>query len=72
MVKFVSSVLYCNMHAMISNFKKSSVRFIVAIFCCFPLVSCTSKSEKIIALAEGNNSNQVPEKIDFTFHVKIL
>ena len=70
MVKFVSSVLYCNMHAMISNFKKSSVRFIVAIFCCVALVSCTSKSEKTIALAEGDNNNQVPKKIDFTFHVK--
>lgn len=34
------------------------------------LCSCASEADKTIALEDGNKETAIPEKIDFTFHVK--
>ncbi|MGO4918517.1 PSD1 and planctomycete cytochrome C domain-containing protein [Maribacter spongiicola] len=48
----------------------SSLGFITMAIACCVLLSCSSKSEKTIALNDNASLNSIPEKIDFTFHVK--
>ncbi|APQ19315.1 PSD1 and planctomycete cytochrome C domain-containing protein [Maribacter hydrothermalis] len=55
---------------MTSKLKNPLLQFITSIFCCTILVSCNSKNDKTIALNDEAMGNQIPEKIDFTFHVK--
>ena len=55
---------------MTKNFTTDFFRFTTVAFICCILLSCSSKSEKTIALANNSTQNSVPEKIDFTFHVK--
>ncbi|SIQ17265.1 PSD1 and planctomycete cytochrome C domain-containing protein [Maribacter ulvicola] len=47
------------------------LKIVFLIFTCSMLLSCSSETEKTIALEDGSSKqNTVPEKIDFTFHVK--
>lgn len=40
------------------------------VFASCVLCSCASEADKTIALEDGNKETAIPEKIDFTFHVK--
>ncbi|WP_321826413.1 PSD1 and planctomycete cytochrome C domain-containing protein [Maribacter dokdonensis] len=42
----------------------------VFVFASCVLCSCASEADKTIALEDGNKETAIPEKIDFTFHVK--
>ncbi|WP_324024043.1 PSD1 and planctomycete cytochrome C domain-containing protein [Maribacter sp. BPC-D8] len=55
---------------MTKNSISNSLGFITIALACCVLLSCSSKSEKTIALNDSAGLNSVPEKIDFTFHVK--
>ncbi|TLP72985.1 PSD1 and planctomycete cytochrome C domain-containing protein [Maribacter sp. ACAM166] len=55
---------------MAAKFLNRIVKIASVIFSCIVLISCTPNTDKTIAISEGASQKQVPEKIDFTFHVK--
>lgn len=58
------------LNTMAAKFLNRIVKIASVIFSCIVLISCTPNTDKTIAISEGASQKQVPEKIDFTFHVK--